>query len=91
MPNHVHVIIDPRGPLPAITRWIKGRTARVANRLLERPGLPFWQDESFDRWVRSVEELRYSIGYVEDNPVAAGLVASKEQWPWSSAAGQRLL
>jgi REP element-mobilizing transposase RayT len=78
MPNHVYAILNPSGPMPAVMRWLKGRTARVANRLLERAGTPFWQDESFDCWVRSPDELRYLIGYVEDNPVKAGLVASKE-------------
>jgi REP element-mobilizing transposase RayT len=90
MPNHVHTILDPIGPMPTIMRWLKGRTARVANRLLGRTQTPFWQDESFDRWVRSPEELRYLVGYVEENPVKAGLVASKEQWKWSSAAGEGL-
>ena len=86
MPNHVHVILEPRVPFPAITRWLKGRTGRRANQILGRTGTPFWQDESFDRWIRSREELRELIRYVEDNPVTAGLVSSVEQWPWSSAA-----
>jgi len=28
-------------------------SARRANELLERSGLPFWQRESYDHWVRS--------------------------------------
>jgi len=89
MPNHVHLILEPRVPMAAITRWLKGRTSRVANRVLNRGGLPFWQDESFDHWVRSQEELRYLVGYVEENPVSARLVKRKEDWPWSSASGAR--
>ncbi len=85
MPNHVHVILEPRIALPNILRWLKGRTSRVANRILGRTGTPFWQDESFDHWVRSGEELQELIGYVEGNPVKARLVAAEEQWPWSSA------
>ena len=42
MPNHVHMLILPHVPLPQITHWIKGRTAREANLLLERTGEPFW-------------------------------------------------
>lgn len=71
--------------MPEIMRWLKGRTARVANRLLDRTGTAFWQDESLDHWARSADEVRYLIRYVENNPVRAGLVAFKEQWPWSSA------
>ena len=47
--------------------------------------MPFWQEESFDHWLRSAEELREAIDYVEGNPVKAGLVETKEQWAWSSA------
>jgi REP element-mobilizing transposase RayT len=85
MPNHVHAIFRPRAAMPEILRWLKGRTGRVANELLGRTGKPFWQDESFDHWVRTDGELQELIEYVEDNPVKAGLVGEKEQWRWSSA------
>src|ERR1700690_162690 len=38
MPNHVHVLLLPTTPLPVITRWLKGSTARRANMILGRPG-----------------------------------------------------
>jgi REP element-mobilizing transposase RayT len=85
MPNHVHVILQPRIELPSVMRWLKGRTGRKANRILGRTGAPFWQDESFDHWVRSDQELCELIEYVGQNPVKAGLVLAAEQWPWSSA------
>jgi REP element-mobilizing transposase RayT len=85
MPNHVHVIFQPRIAMPTIMRWLKGRTGRVANQLLGRTGTPFWVEESFDHWVRSAQELQGLIEYVENNPVKAGLVRAKEQWRWSSA------
>jgi REP element-mobilizing transposase RayT len=85
MPNHVHAILEPRTAMPAIMRWLKGRTSRVANHILGRTGTAFWQNESFDHWVRSGAELQGLIAYVESNPVKAGLVETKEQWRWSSA------
>jgi putative transposase len=85
MPNHVHLVFEPFRELPTITRWIKGSTARSANLVLGRTGKPFWQYESYDHCVRSDAELKRVIGYVERNPVAAGLVRSIEEWPWSSA------
>src|SRR5262249_23472786 len=85
MPNHVHVVLEPHTPLTSIMRWLKGRTSRQANRRLGRSGVPFWQDESYDHWIRSAQELAEITAYVEDNPVEAGLVAGKKQWPWSSA------
>ncbi len=85
MPNHVHLLILPRVALPKITQWIKGRTAREANLLLGRTGEPFWQEESYDHWVRTKQELGRIATYIEANPVAAGLAATPEDWPWSSA------
>src|SRR5204863_371085 len=72
MPNHVHVILQPRIELSSVMRWLKGRTGRKANHILGRTGAPFWQDESFDHWVRSDQELCELIEYVELNPVKAG-------------------
>ena len=77
MPNHVHLLILPRITVAKIMRWRKGSTARRANQLLERTGLPFWQDESYDHWVRSRQEFSRIIAYIEENPVSAGLV----NWP----------
>jgi REP element-mobilizing transposase RayT len=71
MPNHVHLLTLPEVPVPVITRWLKGSTARRANQLLGRTGQPFWQDESYDHWVRNRKELDRIIGYIEENPVSA--------------------
>jgi REP element-mobilizing transposase RayT len=85
MPNHVHGIFQPHTAMPTVMRWLKGRTSRVANQILGRTGTAFWQDESFDHWIRSAEELQDLIEYVENNPLQAGLVEAKERWRWSSA------
>jgi type I restriction enzyme R subunit/putative DNA methylase len=85
MPNHAHLLVLPQVALPRITHWIKGRTAREANLLLRRVGQPFWQHESYDHWVRNEKEFQRIAAYVEENPVSAGLAATPEDWPWSSA------
>jgi len=84
MPNHVHVVIKPQVEVARVTKSIKGFTARKINSILGRTGEPFWQDESFDRWIRDQKERNRIIPYVEQNPVAAGLVEKAEQWRWSS-------
>ena len=93
MPNHVHVLLRPKTSMPAITRWLKGSTARQANLILGRTGEAFWQDESFDHRVRDEAELDRIVRYVEYNPVNAGLAANPRDWPWSSArlAGESAL
>jgi hypothetical protein len=74
-----------RTEMQAIMRWLKGRTGPIANRILGLTGAPFWQNESFDHWVRSPEEFSYLIEYAQNNPVRAGLADPREQWQWSSA------
>jgi putative transposase len=83
--NHVHILIDPEARLSRITKAIKNHTARQANAILGRTGLPFWQDESYDHWVRGPEELAKIVRYIERNPMVAGLVSKGEDWRWSSA------
>ena len=85
MPNHVHLLINPKVPAAKITQFIKGVSARRANAILQRTGQPFWQDESFDRWVRSSKEMGNIIRYIENNPVKANLAAEPGMFRFSSA------
>jgi putative transposase len=85
MANHVHVLLKPVWELKEVMQGIKGYTAYEINGLQEARGRVFWQDESFDHWVRDEEELIRIIDYIENNPVKAGLCARPEDWPWSSA------
>ena len=86
MANHVHALLTPLVVARRITNGIKGVTAREANRILQRIGQPFWQIESYDHWVRDGEEFARIQAYIENNPVAAGLVARADDWEWSSAS-----
>jgi len=88
MPNHVHLLILPQVPVPRLMRWLKGSTARSANRILGRTGQPFWQDESFDHYLREATGTQWTKAYIEQNPVSTGLVDTAEKWRWSSAGWQ---
>jgi hypothetical protein len=55
------------------------------NKLQHRVGRTFWQDESYDHWVRDEEELQRIVLYIEQNPVKAGLCRTPADWRWSSA------
>ena len=89
MSNHVHVVLSPIVDMPRITKSLKGATARRANVILGHSGQAFWQRESFDHWPRNDFERRRIIGYIEANPVTAGLAAREQDWPWSSASRWR--
>jgi REP-associated tyrosine transposase len=86
MANHIHVLMTPIAPLAKIARLVKGAAARQANILLGLTGSNFWQDESFDHWIRNPGEWQKIRTYIERNPVAAGLVKDPADWPWSSAS-----
>jgi REP element-mobilizing transposase RayT len=84
MANHVHLLITPRIELPRLTQSLKGFTARQGNLLLGTTGQPFWQDESYDRWVRDAREFERIAAYIENNPVNAGICTTPGDFPWSS-------
>ncbi len=85
MPNHVHILFTPRVNVSKLLSSLKGATAKRANLLLGRTGKPFWQDESYDHLVRPDGEFQRIRRYIENNPVSACLVASPEEYVWSSA------
>ncbi|HXM44278.1 MAG TPA: transposase [Bryobacteraceae bacterium] len=88
MPNHVHLLVTPH---VLAAKWLgplKGFTGHQANRMLGTHG-PFWQEESFDRLVRSDAQFDRIRDYIEQNPVKAGLAGSAEEFRWSSAYGDR--
>jgi hypothetical protein len=88
MPNHVQLLILPTVAVATLMRWLKGSTARRANQILGRTGRPFWQDESYDPYLRDPKQISRTTPYIEQNPVCAGLARSAEDWPWSSAGWQ---
>jgi REP element-mobilizing transposase RayT len=85
MANHAHVLLTPMWKLNRITQGIKGFTAREINKLQNKVGRTFWQDESYDHWVRDEEELQRVVLYIEANPVKAQLCRSPADWQYSSA------
>ena len=84
MPNHVHVLLTFRTDPSAALRQLKGASAREANQVLGLTGQRFWQEESYDRLVRSPEEFERIERYILRNPVKAGLARSPEAYRWSS-------
>jgi len=101
MPSHFHWVFRPRvewsqrlaedGPTARenIMYSLKRFTSNCCNRLARQRGT-FWQAESYDHWIRDGDEMGRIIRYVEENPVAAGLVADAAEWRFSSAWARRL-
>jgi putative transposase len=86
MPNHVHVVaqqIEGFRLGDVVQAW-KSTSAHEINHALDRKGR-LWRREYFDRFMRDDDHLSNTIAYVENNPVAAQLVAAPTEWRWSSA------
>ena len=73
-----------RTPREIISQSIQSYTATMCNRVRGVTGT-FWQDETYDHWVRNDDEFYGIIRYIEDNPVKAELVTDPAAWKWSSA------
>jgi hypothetical protein len=104
MPSHFHRVFRPlerwtselssdadrRSPRERIMHSIKRITGQECNDRLGASGA-FWQQESYDHWVRDPDELERILAYVEHNPVTAGLCSEPKLWPFSSAAYRQTL
>ncbi len=86
MPNHIHLLITPLGDdfernsfrstkLEQILKSIKGPSAVACNRLLHRM-CTFWQGDSYDHIIRSMEQLCAYREYIARNPALAHLELS---------------
>jgi putative transposase len=62
----------PTPKLEAILKVVKGASAVACNRIVGRTGA-FWQADSYDHIVRSIEQLSAYRDYIARNPVMAGV------------------
>jgi putative transposase len=94
MPNHVHVLIDTAQQIPInkanfdidqyqylyqIMRRIKGKSGLYINRERKTNG-SVWLPESYDRYIRGQKHYNYTLNYIIQNPVKAGLVTDWTKW-----------
>ncbi len=79
--DHVHVIINPFYALSEIMHSIKSFTAHQVNKLSNRNGR-VWQDENHDRVIRNEKEFIEKINYIANNPIKANLVTEYKNYKW---------
>lgn len=96
MPNHAHVMIRLQEgmSLPKIVQAWKGYSGRKIAEFLRASGTAWnapriWHREYWDRFIRDARHFQNAMDYIHLNPVKAGLVASPEDWPWSSASSRK--
>jgi len=91
MPDHVHLLIHPlpiqKGEetgvhsLQEILHSVKSFSAHEVNKVMHRSG-PVWQQESFDRMIRSESDLHEKWNYIWNNPRETRLVGPTGEYPY---------
>jgi len=83
MPDHVHLLFCPNDgiTLARVMKGIKGASAKRVNELRNTRG-SIWQDESYDRIMRDVDEALEKAAYLLANPVRVGLVEVGGVYPY---------
>jgi REP element-mobilizing transposase RayT len=86
LPDHLHLLLAPREPfnVSKVLHNLKSFSGKAINVELERSG-PVWQRGFYDRVIRDEAQLRETIEYIHQNPVAARLVSNAAAYRWSSA------
>ena len=91
MPDHVHLLLQPTSvqesgktgvhSLSEILHSIKSFSAHEVNKVMKRSG-SVWQEESFDRMIRSESDLHEKWNYIWDNAWRAGPVGIVDENPF---------
>jgi putative transposase len=80
MPEHIHLLVNEPARV-LLSKAVQALKLSVSMRGRPRP---FWQAHYYDSNVRDHEKFVSVLRYIHRNPVVRGLVASPEEWKWSS-------
>jgi putative transposase len=83
--THYHLLIGPKlGRVSDGMKLLNGGHSRAFNTRHGRRGALF--ESRYRDWtIRDERHFREAVRYIEENPVAAGLVESPAEWAWSTA------
>jgi putative transposase len=84
MDTHYHLLVCPAtGGIPAGMKLLNGGYVRAFNRRHGRRGALF-ESRYSDRTIRDEAHYAAAIDYIEQNPIAAGVVDSLDDWIWTT-------
>ncbi len=83
MPDHLHLFVKFSDLAPDLSSWVKSLKNSLSKTLREsgHPS-PHWQKGFFDHIVRDTESYSEKWLSMAENPVRAGLVKDRTEWPW---------
>ena len=94
MPDHVHLLLEPQikenddegNPvfhgLAEILQTLKSVSSHRMNKAAGAKGSRVWENESFDRVIRSERDLEEKFDYICRNPWDAGVASPGEDYAW---------
>ena len=87
MPDHWHALFALREPwvLPKFMHDMMSYVGGKTSALLTKHKTS-WQDGYYDTRVKTAKQFEFVARYIEQNPVAKGLVETPEEWDASSAS-----
>ena len=94
MPDHVHLLVEPQikgnddegNPvfhgLAETLQTLKSVSSHRINKAAGSKGSRVWENESFDRLIRSESDLEEKFEYICRNPWDAGVVSPGQDYAW---------
>jgi putative transposase len=83
MPDHLHAFVAIDDEKLSLSQWMKSlKNALSKTMRSNRIPAPHWQKTFFDHVLRSEESYAEKWHYVRENPVRAGFVMRREDWPF---------
>ena len=79
MPNHIHILFKHEDALKNIMRILKGGSAHIVNKALDRKG-QVWDSDYFDKLIRDEEHFSLVYEYIKYNAIKSGLDDVKERF-----------
>jgi len=89
MPNHLHVLLTPSSTtsVEKAMQLIKGASSHEIHKQLGARR-EIWQSGFHEATIRDAADYLSKIRYIHQNPVAAGLAPTPEDWAWGSASAR---
>jgi putative transposase len=82
MPDHVHLLVELQREPADLRRLVCRMKQYSGYGFKRRCGTDLWQRSYFDRTMRDDVDVYFTLRYILDNPVRAGLVKSICEYPF---------
>ncbi len=81
MPDHIHLLCcNANYKFPDLKPWVKYWKSEVSKKWYSIADQPIWQNDYWDRQIRSHENFYKKWEYIRNNPVRAGYVKNADNW-----------